>query len=248
MTFMKTKRLLWLTPLFLLIALAVGFLAWTTLSAAAPMAEAITVTQESTTLAGENWLVFQPPTANPTTGLVFYPGGLVDARAYAPAARQIADAGYLVVIVPMPLNLAFFDANRAGEVMQAYPAVQRWVIGGHSLGGAMAAQFAYQHPDRVVGLALWAAYPAANNSLADRRLAVTSIFGTLDGLATGDKISASVPLLPPDTRFVAIEGGNHAQFGWYGKQSGDNEATITREAQQAQTVAATLALLSEVAK
>ncbi|MFZ1471367.1 MAG: alpha/beta fold hydrolase, partial [Anaerolineae bacterium] len=171
---MRTKRLLWLTPLFLLIALAVGFLAWTTLSAAAPMAEAITVTQESTTLAGENWLVFQPPTANPTTGLVFYPGGLVDARAYAPAARQIADAGYLVVIVPMPLKLAFFDANRAGEVMQAYPAVQRWVIGGHSLGGAMAAQFAYQHPDQVAGLALWAAYPAANNSLADRRLAVTS--------------------------------------------------------------------------
>ena len=77
---------------------------------------------------------------------------------------------------------------------------------------------------------------------------MTWIFGTRDGLATGDKISAWVPLLPPDTRFVAIEGGNHAQFGWYGKQSGDNEATITREAQQAQTVAATLALLSEVAK
>ena len=106
---MRTKRLLWLTPLFLLIALAVGFLAWTTLSAAAPMAEAITVTQESTTLAGENWLVFQPATANPTTGLVFYPGGLVDARAYAPAARQIADAGYLVAVSYTHLTLPTSD-------------------------------------------------------------------------------------------------------------------------------------------
>ena len=96
--------------------------------------------------------------------------------------------------------------------------------------------------------ALWAAYPAANNSLADRALPVVSIYGTRDGLATGGKIDASRPLLPANTRFVAIEGGNHAQFGWYGKQSGDNEATIPREAQQAQIVAATVSLLSEVAK
>ncbi|WP_423223113.1 alpha/beta fold hydrolase [Candidatus Amarolinea aalborgensis] len=245
---MKTKRLLWLIPLLLLILLVGGFLAWTTLFAAAPMPEAVAEMQASTTLAGKNWLVFQPAAANPTTGLILYPGGLVDARAYAPAARQIAEAGYLVVIVPMPLKLAFFDAGRASEVMQAFPSITHWAIGGHSLGGAMAAQYAYQHPDQVAGLALWAAYPAANNSLADRALPVVSIYGTRDGLATGGKIDASRPLLPANTRFVAIEGGNHAQFGWYGKQSGDNEATIPREAQQAQIVAATVSLLSEVAK
>ena len=245
---MKTKRLLWLIPLFLLILLVGGFLAWTTLFASAPMAEAVQAAQVSAPLPGHNWLVFQPPAGAADTGLIFYPGGLVDARAYAPAAQQIAEAGYLVVIVPMPFKLAFFDAGRASDVMQAYPSVKRWAIGGHSLGGAMAAQFAYQHPDQVAGLALWAAYPAANNSLADRSLAVVSIYGTRDGLATGGKIDASRALLPATTRFVAIEGGNHAQFGWYGKQSGDNDATITREAQQTQVVAATLALLSEVAK
>ena len=180
--------------------------------------------------------------------MILYPGGLVDARAYAPAARQIAEAGFLVVIVPMPLKLAFFDAGRASDVMQAYPSITHWAIGGHSLGGAMAAQFAYQHPDQVAGLVLWAAYPASNNSLADRASRVASIYATRDGLATGGKIDASRPLLPADTRFVSIEGGNHAQFGWYGKQSGDNEATITREAQQAQIVAATVTLLGEVAK
>ena len=245
---MKTKRLLWLIPLLMLILLVGGFLAWTTLFAAAPMPEAVAEMQASTTLAGKNWLVFQPAAANPTTGLILYPGGLVDARAYAPAARQIAEAGYLVVIVPMPLKLAFFDAGRASEVMQAFPSITHWAIGGHSLGGAMAAQYAYQHPDQVAGLALWAAYPAANNSLADRALPGVSIYGTRDGLATGGQIDASRPLLPANTRFVAIEGGNHAQFGWYGKQSGDNEATIPREAQQAQIVAATVSLLSEVAK
>lgn len=245
---MKTKRLLWLIPLLLLILLVGGFLAWTTLFAAAPMPEAVADMQASTTLAGKNWLVFQPAVSNQTTGLVFYPGGLVDARAYAPAARQLAEAGYLVVIVPMPLKLAFFDAGRASEVMRAFPSITHWAIGGHSLGGAMAAQYAYQHPDQVAGLALWAAYPASNNSLADRALRVVSIYGTHDGLATGGKIDVSRPLLPANTRFVAIEGGNHAQFGWYGKQSGDNEATIPREAQQAQIVAATVSLLSEVAK
>lgn len=245
---MKTRRLLWLIPLTLLILLVVGFLAWTTLFAAAPMAEAIKDTGASTTVAGTNWLVFAPPAPNPTTGLIFYPGGLVDARAYAPAAQQIADAGYLVVIVPMPFKLAFFDAGRATAVMQAFPAVKHWALGGHSLGGAMAAQFAYQHPDQIAGLALWAAYPAANNSLADRALRVVSIYGTRDGLATGVKIDASRPLLPADTQFVAIEGGNHAQFGWYGKQSGDNDAAITREAQQSQAIAATIGLLHDLEK
>lgn len=245
---MKTKRLLWLIPLTLLILLVVGFLAWTTLFAAAPMPEAVQDVQASTSLAGKNWLVFQPAGATASTGLILYPGGLVDARAYAPAARQIAEAGYLVVIVPMPFKLAFFDAGRATEVMQAFPAIKQWALGGHSLGGAMAAQFAYQHPDQVAGLALWAAYPAANNSLTDRALRVVSIYGTRDGLATGAKIDASRPLLPADTQFVAIEGGNHAQFGWYGKQSGDNDATISRAEQQSQVIAATVGLLHDLEK
>ncbi len=240
---MKTKRLLWLIPLFLLILLVGGFFAWTTLFAPAPMAEAVQATQASTPLPDHNWLVFQPPAGAAKAGLIFYPGGLVDARAYAPAARDIAAAGHLVVIVPMPFKLAFFDADRASAVMQVFPSVSHWVIGGHSLGGAMAAQYAYQHPEKVSGLALWAAYPASNNSLVERNVRVVSVYGTRDGLATGVKIDASRPLLPPGTRFVPLEGGNHAQFGWYGKQSGDNDATISRADQQRQVITATVALL-----
>ncbi len=93
---------------------------------------------------------------------------------------------------------------------------------------------------------LWAAYPAGNNGLAGRQLAIVSIYGAADGLATGAKIDASRPLLPADTPFVPIAGGNHAQMGWYGPQGGDGAASISREAQQAQVVEATVALLARL--
>jgi pimeloyl-ACP methyl ester carboxylesterase len=147
----------------------------------------------------------------------------------------------------MPLNLAVLGANRADAVIKANPEIGHWAIGGHSLGGSMAAKYVYDHPQAVDGLALWASYPAGNNSLAGRDdLATVSISGTQDGLSTPAKIEASRALLPGSARYVAIEGGNHAQFGWYGPQSGDNPATISREDQQRQTVTATVELLASL--
>jgi len=170
----------------------------------------------------------------------------VDPRAYAPAARVIAANGYLVVIVPMPLNLAILSPDQALKVIDAFPQVDRWAVGGHSLGGAMASRFVYQHPDAVKGLLLWASYPAASDDLSDLDLAVISIYGTLDGLASEEEVVDSRDLLPADTRWVAVEGGNHAQFAWYGPQSGDNPATISRDDQQELVVAATLDLLARL--
>ena len=240
------KRLWWLLPVALLLVLA-GFVIWAG-TAAAPMPEALAALQSDSQIEvhTDPWLVFRPVAEDPAVGLVLYPGARVDPRAYAPAARALAQQGYLVVIVPMPLNLAFLAPDRAAEVMAAFPEIDYWAVGGHSLGGAMSARFAYKHPESVGALTLWAAYPAATDDLSGHPLAVASIYGTLDGLATGDKIEASRPLLPADTSWVAIEGGNHAQFGWYGPQSGDNSATISREEQQAQIVAATLTLLAEL--
>jgi dienelactone hydrolase len=243
---MKLKRLWWILPLILVLALA-GFVIWA-LAVPSPMPEALAALQsdEQVQVQQEPFLVFRPVGVEPTTGLILYPGGRVDARAYAPAARAIAQAGYLVVIPPMPLNLAVFAPDRAAEVMQAFPEIEHWAVGGHSLGGAMAARFADQHPEAVDGLALWASYPAASNDLSDASLTVTSISGTRDGLSTPDKIEASRALLPADTEWVAIEGGNHGQFGWYGLQRGDGEATISREDQQEQIVGATIDLLSRL--
>jgi hypothetical protein len=155
-------------------------------------------------------------------------------------ARALAAEGYPVAIVPMPLDLAILAPDRAAAVMAAFPKVAHWVIGGHSLGGAMAARFAHQNLDAVQGLVLWASYPADGDDLSESDLAVSSIYGTLDGLAAEDKIAASRLLLPPDVSWVPIEGGNHAQFGWYGPQDGDSKAAFGQPEQQTQVVAAAL--------
>jgi hypothetical protein len=234
-------------PPALLILVGAVVLLWAS-TAAKPMPEALAALGPDARVQTETvpWLVFWPVDRDPTVGLILYPGGRVDSRAYAPIARALAEEGHLVVIVPMPLNLAFFAPGRAAQVMTAFSDIESWAVGGHSLGGAMAANFAHRNPEAVRGLVLWAAYPAARDDLSDYQLAAVSIYGTRDGLAAPDKIDASRQLLPPDTQWIAIEGGNHAQFGWYGPQAGDSEATIGREEQQAQVFAATRQLLQRL--
>jgi hypothetical protein len=245
----RFRKWWWLLLLLLLLpVLAVaGFVIWAG-TGPEPMPQALAALQsdDAVQVETEPWFIFRPAAGEPSTGLVLYPGGRVDPRAYAPTARAIAEEGFLVVIAPMPLNLAFFAPDRAAEVIAAFPGIENWAVGGHSLGGAMTARFAHQNPATVAGLALWASYPASSDDLSGNGLAVASISGTRDGLATEDEIAASRPLLPPNTQWTAIEGGNHAQFGWYGPQPGDNEATISREEQQAQVVATTLQLLLQM--
>jgi len=190
------------------------------------------------------WLEFRPTDSEPTTGFIFYPGAKVEPAAYARSAQAIAEAGYLVVIVPMPLNLAILGVNKADEVMAAYPDIQHWAIGGHSLGGAMAGQYARCQP-AIEGLALWSAFPNGDLSARDD-MAALSIWGSLDAGAERFGSEATKATLPPDTRYVVIEGGNHEQMGDYTGQPNDPPATISRDAQQAQVQQATIELLAEI--
>ena len=230
-----------------LLLAAASFVLWATI-VPAPEAPALAALASDSVVEVEQgrWLVFTPVGAAPTTGLIFYPGGRVDPRAYAPAARAIAAEGYRVVVVPMPLNLAVLAPGRAAEVIAAYPEVTAWALGGHSLGGAMAANFAAAQPETVRGLVLWAAYPAASDDLSAQNLAVVSVYGTDDGVASVQAVTSVASRLPAGTRWVAVQGGNHAQFGWYGPQAGDNPATLSHAAQQAEAVGATVALLEEI--
>ncbi len=244
---MLTVRRLMLGLVVILLAGSAGFVVWAS-DSLEPMPEAIAAlqTDASVEVQTQSWLVFKPVTQSPTTGLILYPGGKVDARAYAPLAHAIAARGYLAVIVPMPLNLAFFGADQAAQVIRAYPSIRHWAIGGHSLGGVAAASFAKSHADHIDGIVFLASYPADYDNLSACRFAVTSISGTLDALSTPRKIDQSRALLPPETHYVTIEGGNHGQMGWYGVQPGDNAAAISREEQQAQVVAATVMLLEQI--
>ena len=232
----------------LLIVAAGGFLGWAKLSTARPQPEAMAAlaSTDEVEVSLDKWLVFAPKHTTPSTGFIFYPGGLVDPRAYAPLAQTIATEGYLVVIVPMPLNLAVFGSGKASDVIESFPSINTWAIGGHSLGGAMAGRYTHQNPSQVAGLALWAAFPPEGNDLSPRDLSAASIYGTRDGLVSAEEIEISRSLLPADTQYRAIEGGNHAQFGWYGPQKGDLPATISHADQQAQIVDGTVALLEQM--
>jgi hypothetical protein len=234
----------------ILLAVAVpliGFTVWA-YTPPSPMPEALVAMQSdaNVNVTTQPWLIFAPTNIQKPVGFIFYPGARVEPRSYAPAAYTLAANGYLTVIVPMPFNLAIFGSGLASDVIGHYPSISLWVVGGHSLGGVMAARFAYDHPSSVKALALWASYPDTSNNLSSANISVISIYGTLDGLSTPDKINASKALLPPNTIYVPIIGGNHAQFGWYGPQSGDNDAAISRENQQSQIVNATLAFFMEI--
>jgi pimeloyl-ACP methyl ester carboxylesterase len=200
----------------------------------------VTVTQNG------DMTVFAPADSQPTTGFIFYPGGRVDYRAYAPVLRLIAEKGYLVVLVRMPLSLAVTAPDRAAQALLAFPSIRNWAIGGHSLGGVMAAHFILTHPGTMDGLVLWASYPAEKDSLKNSSIRVVSISASQDGLSTPAKIEASRALLPEDTQFVVIPGGNHAGFGAYGSQKGDGNATIPPGEQWQLTAESTAGLLESI--
>jgi hypothetical protein len=244
---MRRRNKIILGSLLIVTVVLVGFVVWAE-TPLGPMAEAYEALQNDSavTVSVGNWLIFSPRSSNASKGFIIYPGGRVDYRAYAPAAHAIAAEGYLCVIVAMPLNLAVFGVNIASEVITSYPQISSWAIGGHSLGGTMAAQFAYDNPSKIQGLVLWAAYPASGTNLTKQTLLVTTIHGTNDGLVTSTQIDSSLYLLPANTVRVEIAGGNHAQFGWYGEQSGDNAAMIARTSQQSQIINATVELLRKI--
>jgi hypothetical protein len=238
----RVRILIWILALAAILSIA--FAGWG-LTPAQPMPEALAATQSDARVKVEfdRWLVFTPIATQPDTALIIYPGGHVDYRAYAPLAHEISAKGYLVVIVPMPLNLAVLNVDAATEVIAAFPGIKYWTLGGHSLGGAMAANYAFQNPDTIDGLVLWASYSASSDDLTRSGIKVLSVSASLDGLSTPEKIKDSKSRLPVDTTWVVIEGGNHGQFGWYGDQSGDHAATISRQEQQSQILAATLGFL-----
>jgi hypothetical protein len=242
---MKIIKRILVSILGLLVLIVIGFSIWA-YTPAKPMQTALDSVKSAEVLSigSGSALVFQPLGDNTITGLIFYPGGRVDYRAYAPMAETLAKNGFLVIIPKMPFNLAVFGYNQAEKYIQDYPTVENWVIGGHSLGGSMAAHYVFENQQADYGLLLMASYPAQSDDLQEYTGTVYSTYATLDGLATVEDIQNSRSLLPVSTTFIEIVGGNHAQFAWYGKQPGDNQAEISREEQQDQMIKAITTMLN----
>ncbi|MGN5651308.1 alpha/beta hydrolase [Bacillus sp. Brlt_9] len=167
-------------------------------------------------------------------GVIFYQGAKVEAEAYSYLGEALAKDGHFVVMPKLPLNLAILGINEVDSVIEKYPEVQKWYVAGHSMGGAMISRYAFQHEEKVDGIIFLGSYPA--DDFSAKSIPMLSIYGEVDALATVEKIENNKKLMSKNNTMHMIKGGNHANFGMYGEQKGDNASLITPKAQQDETV------------
>ena len=219
------KKILWFILAFILITVG-GFYVYTLdFYRATPDVDTLMSQTPLKTEILDNLTVIFPDASNDLNhGIIFYPGGKVEAKAYLPLLIQLSEKGFTTVLVEMPFNLAVFDSNAAKAVITEIDTVLEWSIMGHSLGGAMASSHLEKHAESYENLVLLAAYP-----VNDAPVPSLAIYGTYDRVLDLTKVVGATEIVP-------IEGGNHAYFGNYGEQEGDGAATLTRLDQQIKTV------------
>ncbi len=227
----KKRRILWIViPAAVLVLLLSGMLIYleTYYHADEDMIAAFSADRtvlERTLESGET--VFDP--GNAAVGLIFYPGGKVEQEAYVPLMREISAGGVLCVLCKMPFRLAVLDMHRADGVREAFPQIEQWYIGGHSLGGAVASIEVKAHPGVYAGMILLASF--SDRDLTQESLRVLSVYGSEDGVLNREAYEQAKSLLPDDVTETVIDGGCHAGFGMYGAQDGDGKPRITNEEQ-----------------
>ncbi|HFK1684561.1 alpha/beta hydrolase [Bacillus sp. SRB1LM] len=207
---------------------SISFFVWSQFSYK-PTKEALSLVDDKK---GEDHIVFGEKDAK--IGVIFYQGAKVEAEAYSYLGEALAKDGHFVVMPKLPLNLAILGINAVDSVMEQYPEVQKWYVAGHSMGGAMISKYAFQNEDKVDGIIFLGSYPAGDFST--KSMPMLSIYGEVDALATVEKIENNKKFMSKNTTMHMIKGGNHAHFGMYGEQKGDNASLITPKAQRDETV------------
>ncbi|ANU08962.1 alpha/beta hydrolase [Planococcus antarcticus DSM 14505] len=187
-------------------------------------------------------LIFQPKSPN-GKGVILYQGAKVEKEAYAYLGQSLSEQGFVVSIPQLPLNFGILGSGTAADVIDEHSEVEEWFLGGHSLGGVAASFYSEDPSPKLSGLYFLGAYPASDFSSSG--LPMLSIYGERDGLSTVEAIEESRELFSNNSVFVEIEGGNHAQFGLYGEQKGDNPAEIPAIEQQDQVVEALVEWINE---
>lgn len=196
----------------------------------------------------DGWLFEPIGRAADARSLVFFPGGLVDARAYAPLMQSVARGGHRALLVRTPWRGAFGHAEAPATLAQAHATMQTlgggWVVGGHSRGGKAAAAYAQRYPDAVDALVLVGTSHPRDFSLRDAPFAVVQVLGDRDPIASVTRADRNRHHLPEGATRHVLRGANHSQFGDYGFQPGDRFARMPRDAQRAATAAALHAALA----
>lgn len=226
------KKLLWLSPVLLILLAAAGFLIYVEIYYhAEPAADEALVSDAKVTVTKTDFGWFFDGSSE-DKALVFYPGAKVEEKAYAPFLHRLAGKGVDVFLISMPFRIALFGENKAETVINEY-SYEHWYIGGHSLGGSAASEFASDNEDLVDGIILCASYPMKK---LDDSLFELEIYGSEDGVINAARLAENSKYDSADLTVYTIKGGNHAQFGNYGIQNGDGAAYITSDAQQDEAV------------
>ena len=169
-------------------------------------------------------------------GVIFYPETKVEATAYVPLMRALAEEGIAAVLVEMPFNMPKLKSTAANGIKEQLFFVEDWYIAGHGDGGKSAASFLAKNAEGYKGLILMGAY--TDKDLTNSGLKVLSIYGELDSILDQKKYHGSKDKLPEGYVEIVLEGANHSGFGMYGLQDTDSEATVTATRQIKQTVSA----------
>lgn len=231
-----------LLGIFITIAVVIAggliYLKINTYSASETAVQASQISQET----GDYYYFAAPEESD--VNLIFYQGALVDADSYSIWAAEVAAAGYNVYLLKLPLDLAVLNGNKAAEIVEQ-DSTATYILAGHSLGGVMASRCASSHPDEVAGMIFLASYPDEKGSLVDTSLPVLSLTASDDGVLNWENYESAKEFLPEETTFEEIDGGNHAGFGSYSDQKGDNSAEISNHEQQEEVATVIISWLQE---
>lgn len=192
--------------------------------------EATKSTSEVSVKEEDNYYIFSSKTKSNNIGYIFYPGAKVEEIAYAPLMYQLASNGITCYILKMPLHLAVLAPNSANYVLSKNSNISSWYIGGHSLGGVIATNYALNNVKKFKGIILMASYP--NVDLSKTNLKMLSFYGNNDLVLNIKSFNTNKKYAPKETTYYEIKGGNHAYYGNYGEQKKDGKATITNSEQQ----------------
>lgn len=175
-------------------------------------------------------ITFQPKETNNRNEIIFFQGGLADPEAYAPLCRKIAENGFTCHLIKMDWRMPQWDYKKIKKLFSLRQS--NYIIGGHSQGAKMAAQFIYENPNLLKGLFLLGTSHPRDFGLSDRTIPIIKLYAEFDGLASVSEVMENKDKLPKSATMTMIKGGNHSQFGYLGELLTDENAKIDLKEQQ----------------